>query len=179
MPELSLAPIPPTDFDRWQNELIEGYALEHTRAGTWDASHALAAAREEFARLLPQGAGTPGHTIRFLNDPQTGHDVGTVWLFVSPDQSGGQRRGLFVYWVGVDAPFRGKGYGRAAMELIEREARHAGVGSIALHVFAENKVALELYRSCGFEETSFSMRKLLGAPGKESKDSAPPGSPSP
>lgn len=173
MPELALTPIPTTEFDRWQDELIEGYAAEHTKAGTWDAAHAIAAAREEFGRLLPQGIDSPGHTIRYLVDPRGGERVGSVWLFVAPDQTGGQRRGLFVYWVGIDAPFRGKGYGRAAMDLIEDEARKAGVASVALHVFAENSVAVQLYRSCGYEETSFSMRKLLRPP-TDGRTDAPP-----
>jgi ribosomal protein S18 acetylase RimI-like enzyme len=162
MPELALSPIPPAEFDRWREEMIVGYADAHTRAGTWGAAEALSAARSEFARLLPQGADTPGHLIRYLADARTSERVGSVWLFSAPKDSAEKRASLFVYWVGVDAPARGKGYGRAAMALIDREARQSGNDSVALHVFAENKVALELYRSCGFEPTSLSMRKVLG-----------------
>lgn len=60
----------------------------------------------------------------------------------------------FIYGFGVLPKFRGKGYGRevlcSALEIFKRE----NVDNIFLEVATENKNALELYESCGFEEIS-------------------------
>jgi ribosomal protein S18 acetylase RimI-like enzyme len=60
----------------------------------------------------------------------------------------------FIYGFGVLPNFRGKGYGReilcSALDMFKRE----NVENIFLDVATENKNALELYESCGFEEIS-------------------------
>lgn len=60
----------------------------------------------------------------------------------------------FIYGFGVLPKFRGKGYGReilcSALDIFKRK----NVENIFLEVATENKNALELYESCGFEEIS-------------------------
>lgn len=60
----------------------------------------------------------------------------------------------FIYGVGVIPEFRGKGYGRgilcSALNILKKE----NVNNIYLEVETENKNALGLYESCGFEEIS-------------------------
>ena len=56
-------------------------------------------------------------------------------------------------------PYRGRGYGKAAMVFAEEEARRRGLTRIALHVGARNDVARNLYRSLGFEENDIAMSK--------------------
>ena len=68
---------------------------------------------------------------------------------------------LFIYDVEIDEAHRGKGYGRAAMELAEQEANALGIGRIELNVFGGNDVARRLYLSVGYVETSVQMAKDL------------------
>jgi ribosomal protein S18 acetylase RimI-like enzyme len=160
--KLKLVPMKAAEFEPWRNEQVEAYGQGHVRAGTWDATRATALSSAEFDRLLPQGLETPGHSLRFLVDAASGDTVGSVWWFIAPAPEPGVVRSLFIYWIGVDARFRRKGFGRAALEELERVAADAGVRSIGLFVFADNPGAIELYRSFGFEPKGMGMRKALG-----------------
>ena len=71
---------------------------------------------------------------------------------------------IFIYDVEIDEAHRGKGYGRAAMELAEEQARALGIGRIELNVFGGNEVARKLYLSLGYVETSVQMGKDLERP---------------
>ncbi len=66
---------------------------------------------------------------------------------------------MIVYDVDVDEPYRGRGYGKAAMIFAEEEARRRGVTRITLRVGVRNEVARNLYRSLGFEESDVAMSK--------------------
>jgi ribosomal protein S18 acetylase RimI-like enzyme len=68
---------------------------------------------------------------------------------------------LFIYDIRLDERFRGRGYGKAAMEFAEEEARRLGVGRVALNVFGGNEVARNLYRSLGYQENAIAMSKTL------------------
>ena len=61
----------------------------------------------------------------------------------------------------MDEKFRGKGYGKQAMLLIEEQASELGLKSLGLHVFAVNTVARNLYESVGYEASSLNMTKKL------------------
>jgi ribosomal protein S18 acetylase RimI-like enzyme len=58
-------------------------------------------------------------------------------------------------------PFRGRGFGRAAMVLAEQEARRGGARRLGLNVFGTNTVARSLYESLGYEITELQMSKEL------------------
>ena len=57
--------------------------------------------------------------------------------------------------------FRGKGYGKRIMSLIEEKARELGIKKIGLHVFAYNDIARNLYESVGYKVESLNMLKDL------------------
>jgi ribosomal protein S18 acetylase RimI-like enzyme len=67
----------------------------------------------------------------------------------------------FIFDVMVNEKFRGKGYGKQLMLLIEEKAREWDLKSIGLHVFAYNKVAKNLYENLGYEISSLNMIKKL------------------
>ncbi|HZC26497.1 MAG TPA: GNAT family N-acetyltransferase, partial [Actinopolymorphaceae bacterium] len=77
----------------------------------------------------------------------------------------------FVYGVAVDAAERGKGYGRAVMHVGARIALAAGDRVLALNVFGQNSVAINLYDSLGYEVTDQSRSLDLSA----DEESGPPG----
>ncbi len=69
----------------------------------------------------------------------------------------------FVHDVVVGEPFRGRGYGREAMQPAEQEAKRNGLHALALNVCGHNRVARDLYLSLGYHETSMRMRNEFPA----------------
>jgi ribosomal protein S18 acetylase RimI-like enzyme len=59
-----------------------------------------------------------------------------------------------IFGLGVLPEHRRKGYGRALLLLAIEKLKEANAQEIMLQVAAENANALNLYKSCGFEETS-------------------------
>ncbi|WP_226086534.1 GNAT family N-acetyltransferase [Mesobacillus sp. S13] len=59
-----------------------------------------------------------------------------------------------IFGLGVLPEHRRKGYGRALLLLAIEKLKEAEAQEIMLQVAAENSNALNLYKSCGFEETS-------------------------
>ena len=60
----------------------------------------------------------------------------------------------FIYGFGVLPDFRGKGYGREILSTALNILKQKGIEDVFLEVATENKNALGLYESCGFEEIS-------------------------
>lgn len=59
-----------------------------------------------------------------------------------------------IYGLGVLPEYRGKGYGRAILLKSIEKLKEAKATEIMLQVATENSKALNLYQSCGFQETS-------------------------
>lgn len=146
----------PPEYDTFLARLIPEYAENNVRAGYWDESEALEKARKATESLLPQGLQTPNHYLYALYDED--HTVGVIWLKANLD---GPVKNGFIFDVYIEEKFRGKGYGKEMMLLVEEKARELGLKSIGLHVFAYNKVARSLYESIGYEVSSLNMIKTL------------------
>jgi ribosomal protein S18 acetylase RimI-like enzyme len=152
-----LIPMTQSEFDVFLEHLIPDYAAENVRAGYWDESEALEKSRKETESLLPQGLQSENHYLFTLYDGDQA--VGRVWLKANVDRP---VKSGFIFDVEIKEEFRGKGYGKQIMLLIEEEARELGLMSIGLHVFGYNTVAKNLYEGIGYEVTSLNMIKKLG-----------------
>ncbi|HEV2590892.1 MAG TPA: GNAT family N-acetyltransferase [Gaiellaceae bacterium] len=152
---VELRPIGDAEYADWRARVEADYAQDMIDAGV-DAEEARKKAERDFPALLPDGAATEGQDLYSVVDD--GESVGVLWL-CERDLDGG--RGLFVYDVRIDAERRGHGYGRAAMELAEAEAKRRGLSRVALNVFGGNDVARNLYRSLGYTETAIFMMKVV------------------
>jgi ribosomal protein S18 acetylase RimI-like enzyme len=117
-----------------------------------------AAARSTFRRLLALPA------------------FGTVWLLILNERAVGyiiltlgfsfEFRGhdSFVDELYVDPEYRRRGYGRLAVDFVERQAREMGAGALHLEVDHGNDPAIELYRRMGYQDHDrFLMTKWLAA----------------
>jgi ribosomal protein S18 acetylase RimI-like enzyme len=150
-----LTPMTQPEYDVFIERLIPDYAADNVRAGYWSDAEALEKARKQTESLLPQGLQTKDHYFYTLYDDDA---IGMIWLRAeldSPVKSG------FIFDVRVEEKFRGKGYGREIMLLIEEKARELGIRKMGLHVFAYNNVAKNLYESLGYELSSLNMLKSL------------------
>lgn len=138
--------------------LAEDYAAEQVAAGTWPADGAVGRAREENARLLPEGAAT--ERMLFLRGVDAdGEPVGRVW--VALDHPRGVPGVAFLFDIEVLEARRGQGLGRALLAAAEDAARQAGAVALELNVFGKNATARALYSSSGYEVVTQQMRKAL------------------
>lgn len=157
-PTARLRPMEVDEFPAFLAASIVDYAYGIERQGGQTAEFARRKSEEDHAAILPDGLETPGHTLWIVE--AGGERVGVLWL---AERELGGRRVIYIYDVEIDEAHRGKGFGRAAMELAEEQARASGVGRIELNVFGGNGVARNLYRSLGYVETSVQMAKDLDA----------------
>lgn len=146
------------EYDDWQRDIAEAYADEQVSAGRWPQEGAVQRARDENARLLPQGPETPRMLVLRGIDG-TGEPVGRAW--VGLDHPRGAPDVAFLYDIEVLASRRGSGYGRALLAAVEDVVRQAGVPALELNVFGPNRAAISLYDSAGYEVTTQQMRKSL------------------
>ncbi len=151
-----LIPMTQTEYEAFLEHMIPDYAAENVKAGYWDELEALEKSRKQTESLFPQGLQSKDNYLYTLHDGEDA--VGLIWMKAEMDRP--QKSG-FIYDVEIYEKFRGKGYGREIMLLVEDKARELGLQSIGLHVFASNRVARNLYESIGYETSSLNMIKKL------------------
>lgn len=155
--ELGLRPPTREEFEQWLPRTEAEYARQIAESGAMPAAAAAEKARLDTARRFGGGPGSPGQVLFRL--VAAGRPVGWLWLNVPT--ADGDPLMAWVNYVEVDPAYRGRGYGRAAMLLAEREARARGMTSLGLNVHGRNAVARSLYDSLGYEVTTQQMRKAL------------------
>ena len=145
-------------FDRWRAAAIRGYADDKIRVGAWPAADALVRSSASSRSCCPTDRPQPAtsfarsSTRPVRSSGRCGSDRSPAWASDT----------CFIWDIEVAPEARGLGHGRAALQALEPIARELGYDAIALHVFADNEVARNLYRSSGYVETDVSMRKPLG-----------------
>lgn len=158
MAKVTVRQMTQTEFDTWQTTLAEDYALEQVAAGNWPREGAVQRARDESARLLPQGLETRRMLLAQGIDCN-GEPIGRAW--VGLDHPRGVPDVAFLYDLEVIGARRGRGLGRALLEAVEAETRQAGALALELNVFASNRAATALYSSAGYDVVTQQMRKSL------------------
>lgn len=146
------------EFDEWLPRTEADYATFIAESGAMPAEQAAAKARDDIARRFSAGLDTPGQLVfRVMAGDEP---VGWLWL-EAPGTGGGDPLMGWVNNVELDPAFRGRGYGRQAMLLAEREVRERGMTSLGLNVHGQNTVARALYEGLGYQTMSLQMRKPL------------------
>lgn len=95
--------------------------------------------------ILPEEEEKRGMTIYLVEKDQ--RIIGKVHLQLISKIGG-------IYGLGVLPEYRGKGFGRAILIKAIEQLKEANPSEIMLQVATENANALNLYKSCGFVETS-------------------------
>ena len=151
-----LRPMREDEFASYLERTRAGYAEDMVRNGGMGPDAARRKSEADHAALYPRGFDS-GVELRVVED-DSGAVVGWV-AFGDREQHGA--RYAFLYDIEIDEAHRGRGFGRAAMELLEAEVRDLGLDRLQLNVFGGNERARGLYRSLGFEELSVQMGKTL------------------
>jgi ribosomal protein S18 acetylase RimI-like enzyme len=155
--EVELVPMDKKQFARFYERSVQRYAQENIKAGYRTETEAESRSKEDHKKLLPKGLRTPDHILMVVRSRSTGEEVGTIWMKVER----GDRPSGFIYDIFLEERFRGMGYGKATLRALESLAREKGLGSLFLHVFAHNPVAIRLYQGTGFKVKSMNMEKVL------------------
>ncbi len=143
-------------FETYLAGSIAGFAEDKVRAGTWAAPEALEKSHKAFQHFLPEGMASPGHTFHVV--VEDGEEVGVLWLFVDPKAPAT----AWLYHIVIDEKQRGRGLGKAALDLAEGYARQNGCTSMELNVFGWNTRAIDLYSRHGYSAVDIRMRKDFG-----------------
>jgi ribosomal protein S18 acetylase RimI-like enzyme len=151
---LSLVPMDAAAYAAWLAIIVPEYAAEKVANGTWPAAEALARSRDSIGSLLPQGLATPEQHLYVLRPEDGVPEVGYLWF-------GRKEQTAYLYDIYIYPEHRRRGYGRQAMQGLERAAAALGFSTISLHVFGQNETAAALYRSLGYAVTDLTMRKVL------------------
>lgn len=138
---------------------IEDYARDMAENAGLTPEQAQKKSEKDWSLLLPNGQVPTGHYVFAVEEEESGERVGDLWFAERTNDF--DATVAFVYSIEIFEPFRGRGYGRRAMLLLEDEARARGLAHVALNVFGGNEVARSLYRSLGYAETAVWMRKAI------------------
>jgi len=155
---VALRPLRNEEFEAWRSGSRERYAADIERNGGYTHERATLKATQDFDQVLPDGFDTPGQHV-WAVERAGGGVVGHAWIGERDTPEGG--RIAFVYEIEIGEAHRGQGHGRAAMTLLEAEARSLGHDRIELNVFGGNAVARGLYASLGYSEIAVYMGKDL------------------
>ncbi|HST18180.1 MAG TPA: GNAT family N-acetyltransferase [Gaiellaceae bacterium] len=156
-PAVTVRPLRDDEFEPWLQAAQAGYEESMRVHGGVGAEAARRRAAADVEALFPDRKPSEEQLVYALE--ADGERVGDLWV---AERDAEDARMLFVFAVEVDDRYRGRGYGRAAMEFAEEEAERRGLEGVALNVFGGNEVARGLYRSLGYAEVGVYMRKRLG-----------------
>jgi ribosomal protein S18 acetylase RimI-like enzyme len=135
------------------------YAAELEAQAGYTHEDAQRKAEEDWARILPDAKRPEGNYV-FAVEDEAGERVGHLYW---AERNGEEGRVAFIYDVEVYEQFRGRGYGRETMQLLEDDVRAQGITKVSLSVFGGNEVARKLYASMGYAERAIFMSKTLEA----------------
>ena len=143
-----------TAIPGWLDRARAAYVADLVASGIGEAAAARTAAEQQ-AAAFPDGRPADGHVL--FDVVVDGDEVGYLW---TGPRAADDDDHWWVWDIEIDEAWRGRGVGRAAMELAEDEARSRGCIEIGLSVIADNP-ARHLYESLGYREASVRMRKPL------------------
>jgi ribosomal protein S18 acetylase RimI-like enzyme len=150
---LTLRPMTELEYERYLQYLHEDYAQERSKSLGTPIEEEREFAVRQIGELLRDGLSTEGHSLWMLVD-DAGTAVGHLWAFLDA-----KTQRAFIYDIVVDEPYRGKGYGAAALAILEREMKARGATRISLNVFGQNVVAMHLYQKMGYSTAATLMQK--------------------
>ncbi len=144
-------------FNAWLELAIQEYAENKTRVGNVAAEKALKESNREFKELLPEGLNTADNYFFNVIDEGGRQIAGTLWIHIRKEH-----QDVFIYDIRIKENYRGRGFGKQTLQALEALIKDRGFPrKISLHVFGDNDVALNLYRSAGFVATNIRMSKFI------------------
>ena len=152
---ISLRTMKAEEFPNYRDYFIVDYANEIAANYGYTLEKSRAIALRELMDDLPQNVSTPDHFLLCI-EKKGADTVGYLWYKLLDN---GET--VFILDFVMFDEFRGLGYGKAAMIVLEEQLLQSGVEQIKLRVAFDNKRAFRLYEKLGFNITGYNMVKLL------------------
>ncbi|WP_342590614.1 GNAT family N-acetyltransferase [Paeniglutamicibacter terrestris] len=152
---VKLIPISSQQFPVWLKRSCQEYEADLVATGE-TPFEAHRRAHESLEAAFPEDAPTMDNAVFDVVDE--GASVGYLWVGTDSSED---PRSWWVWDIVIDAQHRGKGWGRATMDLAEAYARSQGASTLGLSVFGFNHAAKGLYESMGYETVTTKMKKSL------------------
>ena len=83
---------------------------------------------------------------------------GYIWAY--PHQFREEKR-IYVNEIRIREDWRGQGYGKKLLKLVEVKAKELGLGAVYLHAEAKNPAALRFYQNNGYDVERIQLRKEM------------------
>ena len=153
---IELRPMTEEEFATLKAAMYAGYPEERAKAtGGTITEEDIEAGRRQIDELMSEGIHSKAHHYWKMVAPEVGA-VGDLWVFVDD-----AKHRAFIYFIGTDEAYRGRGYAQQALEALEAAVRPLGVTQISLNVFGDNAVARRLYERVGYQPQAVLMAKDL------------------
>lgn len=154
---MKLIPMSEPEYNFWAPRSRAAYAADKMRANSVSKEEAERIADADFQRFLPDGLNTRDSFL-FTAKDESDNVLGFIWFCIRGPENDRQ---AFICDVIIEEPYRGQGYGRKIMTLVEQEIRKLSLNRVGLHVFGFNETAISLYRSLGYRVVDLVMDKTL------------------
>ncbi|MEA9389604.1 GNAT family N-acetyltransferase [Acerihabitans sp. TG2] len=157
MPMVRLSNMTQAQYPGYRDWFIEEYARDLSTNHGYAMAQGRINAAASIEGYLPQGVASAGHSLYCIDtdhDQQTQQVVGYLWIGYKADSA-------FIYDFCILPPWQRRGYGSAALFLLDKVMRDRGVSELGLRVAADNPQAKALYDKCGFLVTGVNMAKSL------------------
>ena len=145
---LELKPMNQDIYNGYIQNAIRQYAGEIAKSRNLELDKGLQIANKEFDSLLPDALKTKNQFLNVIVNEKN-KDIGILWF--SSESNHGENE-AFLCDIEIHKEYRGKGYGRESMELLESKVKELNLEVICLHVFLHNEIACSLYNKIGYQE---------------------------
>jgi ribosomal protein S18 acetylase RimI-like enzyme len=142
------------DFSAYKEKAIKNYAIELEHSNMVPKGMGEQAARQQLNQALPKGIDTKNFYFYYIINDKEEH----VGLVIYGTRTEGE---AFILDIQIDENEQGKGYGKKAITLLEKDAKSKGYKRMGLHVFGHNQRAINLYYKLDYYVTSMQMAKEL------------------
>ena len=145
---LELKPMNQDQYNNYITYSKNNYAQEIIKSRGIGIEEAMQITNKEYDALLSEGLKSKNQYLYTIENDNN-KNIGIIW-FSSVSNHGDNE--LFLYDIEINKEFRGKGYGRESMDLLESKVKEFNMHTISLHVFLHNKIACSLYNKIGYKE---------------------------
>lgn len=148
------------EYPAYCDYFIDDYSREIAKNYGHSMERSVELAKKDLHRCFPNGLEGNEHSLLCIEAQLNGQPclVGYLWHSINTEDNS-----TFIYDFYVSNLYRGAGYGKQALSLLEQQLKAHGIEQVKLRVAYHNERALKLYQAVGFSITGFNMSKKIGA----------------
>jgi len=154
--KIQLIPKSAEEKQQFIEETIIDYAQGLAKANDLTMEAATERSKEQIEHAFNPQKDTIETKVVTIFEETTGKGVGGIWFVINAE-----KMKAHIYQIAVDEKYRGKGYGKAALDKLHDFCKMQNVQKIALSVFGWNTIAFELYKKLGYDIVQIAMLKEL------------------